>query len=188
LKEAVIWNNIQTSDNKKQGVHIIMEKKFDEIFVAMDQIGIIIPYEEADKMTANMADVFDIPESGISGGTVHHHENTIYRGEKLKTLPGVRMDFFNKFPVELEYLSPVEGDSAWMEFQKKYKKGIHHIRFNVSSHKDAIEYMKSKGIEIYHEADSPRGEGIKFGYFDAYEKLGFYIETINFAEFGLEKA
>jgi hypothetical protein len=165
-----------------------MSKKFDEIFVKMDQIGIIVPYEEVDEMAANMADVFELTPEQISGGKICRHENTVYRGERLKTLPGVRTDFFNKFPVELEYLSPVDGESSWMEYRKKYNKGIHHIRFNVSSHEEAKKYLKEKGIEIYHEADSPRGEGIKFGYFDAYEKLGFYIETINFAEFGLEKA
>jgi hypothetical protein len=160
-----------------------MDKRFDDIFVNMDQVGIIVPYEEVTQMVQNMKDVFDLEDSQITGGEVHCHENTVYRGEHLKVNPTVRMDFFNKFPVELEYLSPVEGQSAWQEFKDKYKKGLHHIRFNVNSHKDAVEYLKEKGIELYHEADSPRGEGVKFGYFDAYEKLGFYIETINLAEF-----
>jgi hypothetical protein len=159
-----------------------MNKRFDEIFVEMDQVGIVIPYEEADDMVSNMADVFELEENQISGGKVCHHKNTVYRGKASESLPGVRMDFFQKFPVELEYLSPVEGESAWMEYKNKVTKGMHHMRFNVSSHADAIAYMKEKGIEVYHEADSPRGEGIKFAYFDSYEKLGFYIETINFAE------
>jgi hypothetical protein len=167
-----------------QGEESIMKKRFDEIFVEMDQVGIIVPYEEVDTMVSNMADVFELTEDQISGGTVCHHKNTVYRGNKSNPLPGVRMDFFQKFPVELEYLSPVEGESAWMEYKNKVTKGMHHVRFNVSSHADAIEYMKEKGIEVYHEADSPRGEGIKFAYFDSYEKLGFYIETINFAEVG----
>ncbi len=163
-------------------MYVAMNKHFDEIFVKMDQIGIIIPYEETDEMVQNMKDVFELDDSAVTGGKIHSHENTIYRGVRQIVNPQVRMDFFEKFPVELEYLSPVSGDSAWMEFKNKFRKGIHHIRFDVSSHEDAIEYLKEKGIELYHEADSPRGEGIKFGYFDAYEKLGFYIETINFAE------
>jgi hypothetical protein len=167
---------------------MIMDRKFDEIFVKLDQIGIIVPNKEIDKMVENMADVFELAPEQISGGSLSRHENTIYRGERLRVMPGVRTFFFDKFPVELEYIGPVDGESAWMEFQKKYTKGLHHLRFNVSSHDEAKKYLSEKGIEIYHEADSPRGKGIKFGYYDSYEKLGFYIETINFAEFGLEKA
>ena len=36
----------------------------------------------------------------------------------------------------------MNGESAWMEYHKKVGKGIHHIRFDVSSHEDAIAYMK----------------------------------------------
>jgi catechol 2,3-dioxygenase-like lactoylglutathione lyase family enzyme len=133
-------------------------------------------------MVENMIDIFGLQPSQITGGKVRHHENTIYRGVKQENPPGVRMDFFDKFPLELEYLSPTDGDSAWMEFYKKNHKGLHHIRFNVSSHKKAIAYMEKKGIKVIHEADSPRGEGLKFAYFDSFDKLGFYIETINFAE------
>lgn len=159
-----------------------MKKRFDEIFVKMDQIGIITPIEEAEELRKNMMEILDIPEQSVSGGTVARHENTVFRGESQIPGPGVRMDFFDKFPLQLEYLSPVDGNSAWMEYHKKVGKGIHHIRFDVSSHEDAVAYMKAHGIEAYHTADSPRGVGIKFAYFDSYEKLGFYIETINFAE------
>ena len=159
-----------------------MDKTFDEIFVKLDQIGVISPIEKVEQMRKNMMEVFDIPEEHVSGGVVTRHANTVFRGEKQDPGPGVRMDFFDKFPVQLEYLSPVDGESAWMEYHKKVGKGIHHIRFDVSSHEDAIAYMRKHGIEVYHTADSPRGAGIKFAYFDSYEKLGFYIERINFTE------
>lgn len=162
-----------------------MKKTFDEIFVKLDQIGMITPIDEVAQLKENLMDVFQIGADEVYGGNVARHENTIFRGELQELKPAVRMDFFNKggFPVELEYLSPIDGNSAWMEFHKNHHKGIHHIRFNVSSHEDAVAYMKEKGIEVYHVADSPRGPGIKFAYFDSYDKLGFYIETINLAEF-----
>lgn len=165
-----------------------MKKTFDEIFVSLDQVGIVTPAEEVDRLKKNLMEVFQIPREGASGGNVAHHNNTIYRGSLQTPSPGVRMDFFNKdtFPVELEYLSPTEGNSAWMEFHEKWNKGLHHIRFNVAGHREAVEYMKEHGIEVYHEADSPRGKGIKFAYFDSYDKLGFYIETINLAEMEAE--
>lgn len=159
-----------------------MSKRFDEIFVKMDQVGIISPIEEVEKFRENMIEIFNIDPANVTGGNITRHNNTVYRGEVQDPLPGVRMDFFDKFPVQLEYLSPVDGNSAWMEYHKKVDRGIHHVRFDVSSHEDAIAYMKEHGIEVYHTADSPRGAGIKFAYFDAYEKLGFYIETINFTE------
>ena len=159
-----------------------MDKTFDEIFVKLDQIGVISPIEEVEQMRKNMMEVFAIPEENVSGGTITRHANTVFRGEKQEPGPGVRMVFFDKFPIQLEYLSPVDGNSAWMEYHKKVGKGIHHVRFDVSSHEEAIAYMKKHGIEVYHTADSPRGAGIKFAYFDSYEKMGFYIETINFTE------
>jgi hypothetical protein len=164
-----------------------MQKKFDDIFVSLDQIGIIVPYEECDEMTENMKEVFNLSDEQISGGVTMQHENTVYRGQLQTVNPEVHMKFFDKFPVEIEYLSPVSGNSAWMEYEKKYRKGIHHIRFNVNSHQDAVDYLAEKGIPLYHVADSPRGKGMKFAYFDSLEKLGFYIETINFAEFQEEK-
>lgn len=168
----------------------LMNKTFDEIFVKLDQIGIVSPIEEVEQLRQNMIDVFQFDPEKVSGGNITRHANTVYRGELQDPLPGVRMDFFDKdsFPVQLEYLSPADGNSAWMEYHKKVYKGIHHIRFDVSSHEDAIQYMNEHGIEAYHTADSPRGEGIKFAYFDAYEKLGFYIETINFTEIARKKA
>ncbi len=159
-----------------------MGKKFDEIFVRMDQVGIISPIGEVEQMRKNLMEVFAIPEENVSGGTVARHENTVFRGDRQDPGPGVRMDFFDKFPVQLEYLSPVDGNSAWMEYHNKVGKGMHHVRFDVASHEEAIAYMKEHGIEVYHSADSPRGAGIKFAYFDSYDKLGFYIETINFTE------
>lgn len=159
-----------------------MGKKFDEIFVKMDQVGIVTPIEEVENLKKNLMEIMDIPEENVSGGNIARHGNTVFRGEKQDPAPGVRMDFFDKFAVQLEYLSPVDGNSAWMEYHRKVGKGIHHVRFDVSSHEGAIEYMKEHGIEAYHTADSPRGAGIKFAYFDSYDKLGFYIETINFTE------
>ena len=160
----------------------MMTRSFDEIFVAMDQIGIIAPIEHVEEMRKNLIEVFDIDPEKVSGGNMTRHKNTVFRGKKADVGPAVRMDFLDKFPLQLEYLSPIDGESAWMEYHKKVDRGMHHVRFNVSSHEEAKQYLHEHGIEIYHEADSPRGENIKFGYYDSYEKLGFYIETINFAE------
>lgn len=167
-----------------------MGKRFDEIFVKLDQVGIVTPIEEVEQLKKNLMEVFEIPEDGVTGGNTTRHANTVFRGVPAGEIgPGVRMDFFDKpgFPVQLEYLSPTDGNSAWMEFHKNHYKCIHHVRFDVSSHEDAIAYMKEHGIEAYHTADSPRGKDIKFAYFDSYEKLGFYIETINFAEVANKK-
>lgn len=157
-------------------------KKFDEIFVALDQVGVVVPEEDSLELGKNMREIFDIPEEGCADGGVSRHPNSTYRGKELKEGPAVHMQFFDKFGVQLEYLSPVEGDSAWMDYTKKVGRGIHHIRFNVSSHEDAIAYMAEKGIPVYQSGESIRGGGVKFAYFDSYDKLGFYIETLNLEE------
>jgi hypothetical protein len=164
-----------------------MKKHFDDIFVRMTQIGLVTPYEEADQMVENMKNVFELTDDQVTGGHTARHANTIYRGEVQTPPPAVRMDFFSKFPLEMEFLSPVDGNSAWMEYHKAKDRGIHHLCFDVNSHEDAMAYLKEKGIEPIHIADSPRGEGLKFAYYDSYKQLGFYIETFNTTEMELKK-
>ncbi len=159
-----------------------MNKKFDEIFVELDQVGIVVPEADSQELGKNMRDIFDIPEEDAADGGVSRHPNSTYRGKALEQGPAVHMQFFDKFGVQLEYLSPLDGDSAWMDYTNKVGRGIHHIRFNVSSHEDAIAYMAEKGISVYQSGDSVRGGGVKFAYFDSYDKLGFYIETLNLEE------
>lgn len=159
-----------------------MSKTFDEIFVDIDQVGCVVPEEDSLAFGKNLKEIFEIPEEGAIDGGVSRHPNSTYRGQALEEGPAVHMQFFNKFGIQLEYLSPVEGDSAWMDYTKKVGRGLHHIRFNVSSHDDAIAYMAEKGIPVYQSGDSVRGGGVKFAYFDSYDKLGFYIETLNLEE------
>lgn len=165
-----------------------MKKSFDEIFVKLDQIGIIVPEENSKEIRENVIRFFQLDEkTDVLDCGLLRLTNTFYRGLLQNPPPGVDIVCCNKdsLPVELEFLSPVDGNSAWMDYYKKVSRGIHHIRFNVSSHEDAVAYMKEHGIEIYHTGDSSKGPGVKFAYFDSYDKLGFYIETLNLAEMGL---
>ena len=123
-----------------------MNKTFDEIFVELDQIGIVLPVQEAENKKNNLVELFEIPADKIRGGNIIANNNAYYKGKMYPKGGSKRLDFFNKFPIELEYLSPVEGDSVLMDFYKKAHMGIHHIRFNVSSYDDAVEYMKEHGI------------------------------------------
>lgn len=164
-----------------------MKKTFDEIFVKMDQVGIIVPEALSHEFGANLKDIFDIKEENAQDSGISRHPNTVYRGVPAGEVgPGVHMQFFDKFGVQLEYLSAIDGDSAWMEYTNKAGRGMHHIRFDVSSHEDAIAYMAEKGIPVLHSGDSVRGGGVKFAYFDSYDKLGFYIETLNLTEIALK--
>ena len=164
-----------------------MEKKFDDIFLSIDQVGIVAPDEESAGLAANMKDVFDLTDEQAVDGGVFRHLNSTYMGEPNEPGPGVHMYLFNKFNIQLEYLCPVDGKSAWMDYRNKVGKGIHHIRFDVASHDEAIAYMAAKGIKTYQTADSVKGEGLKFAYFDSYDKLGFYIETFNMTEVARKK-
>ena len=165
-----------------------MAKRFEDIFVALDQVGIIVPDAEHATLSDNMKDILGFTDEQVGGGGVTHHPNTFYRGTTFNPGPGVRMSFFDKFGVQLEYLSATDGYSIWKDYENKVEKGIHHIRFDVASHEDAIAYMAEKGIPLYHAGDSVRGGGVKFAYFDAYDKLGFYIETLNLTEVARKNA
>ena len=106
-----------------------------------------------------------------------------YRNKYYK-IGGKKDSFFiNKFSTEIEYVSPEKESFCMGEFISEKHMGIHHIRFSINSQKDAVEYMESHGIKILECGDSVQRKGVKYTIFDSYEKLGFYIETLNLAEF-----
>ena len=95
-----------------------MAKAFDEIFIEIDQVGCVVPEADSLELGKNLKEIFEIPEEGAQDGGVSRHPNSTYRGQALEQGPAVHMQFFNNFCIQLEYLSPVEGDSAWMDYTK----------------------------------------------------------------------
>lgn len=159
-----------------------MKKTFQDIFVEIDLIGVIAPEEESQKFAENYKNVFGLTDEQVMDSPVAHHPNSTYYGEPEVPGPGVHTVTFAGMTPQFECQSPIDGRSSWDDFLKQYGKGVHHIRYNVNSHEDAVAYLKEKGINVIHSGDSVRGGGVKFAFYDSIDKLGFMIETINLAE------
>ena len=160
-----------------------MSKKYSDIFVGIDLIGVIAPEEESQTFAENYKSFFGLTDDHISDSPVVHHPNSTYYGEPEVPGPGVHTIAFTGMNPPFECQSPIDGNSSWNDYLNRYGKGIHHIRFNVRSHEDAVAYLAERGIKMIHSGDSVRGGGVKFAFYDSIEKLGFMIETINLAEF-----
>lgn len=160
-----------------------MSKKYSDIFVGIDLIGVIAPEEESKAFAENYKSFFGLTDDQVSDSPVVHHPNSTYYGKPEVPGPGVHTIAFMGMNPPFECQSPIDGNSSWNDYLNKYGKGIHHIRFNVRSHEDAVAYLAERGINMIHSGDSVRGGGVKFAFYDSIDKLGFMIETINLAEF-----
>lgn len=159
-----------------------MNKKFKDIFVGIDLIGVIAPEEESAQFAKNYEEVFGLSDEEIIDSPVAHHPNSTYYGKPEVPGPGVHTITFSGMTPQFECQSPIDGNSSWNDFLKKYGKGVHHIRYDVTSHEEAVAYLAERGIPVIHSGDSVRDGGVKFAFYDSIEKLGFMIETINLTE------
>ncbi len=163
-----------------------MNKTFADIFVGIDNIGVVTPEEESAQFARNYKEVFGLTDDQVSDSPVVHHPNSTYYGKPEVPGPGIHTVAFSGLNLQLECQSPIDGNSSWNDFLKQYGKGVHHIRFNVRSHEDAVAYLAERGINVIHSGDSVRGGGVRFAFYDSIEKLGFMIETINLEEIALK--
>lgn len=159
-----------------------MTKKFGDIFVGIDLIGVVAPEEESAQMAKNYQEVFGLADEEVVDSPVAHHPNSTYYGEPEIPGPGIHTVTFQGMTPQFECQSPIDGRSSWQDSLNKYGKCIHHIRYNVRSHEEAVAYLAERGIPMIHSGDSVRGGGVKFAFYDSVEKLGFMMETINLAE------
>ena len=149
--------------------------EFNEVFNKIDQIGVVV--KDLEKVKNGMKTLFGVDPDG---GGVFNYKNATVKGKIGDCSVDVLLyDFFG---IQLEFMTPLSGDSAWQDFIDAGNEGIHHIRFDVPNHEDAITVMADKGIEIYQKGDSVRGGGVKYAYFDTVPSLGFIIETLNLRE------
>ncbi|MGI5911421.1 MAG: VOC family protein [Syntrophomonadaceae bacterium] len=146
-----------------------------EIFNKIDQIGVVV--KDLEKAKAGMKELFGV-EPDVAD--VFNYKDRVYRGEKGDCSVDVLLyDFLG---LQLEFMTPRSGESAWQDFINEGKEGLHHIRFDVADHEAAIQAMAEKGIKVYQAGDSVRGGGVKYAYFDTVPSLGFIIETLNLRE------
>lgn len=150
--------------------------EFKDIFNKIDQIGVVV--KDLDKVKAGMKDLFGFEPLTSSG--VFNYKNATVKGNVVDCSVDVLLyDFFG---LQLEFMNPLSGESAWQDFIDAGNEGIHHIRFDVPNHEDAIKVMSDKGVDVYQKGDSVRGGGVKYAYFNTVPQLGFILETLNLRE------
>jgi len=66
--------------------------------------------------------------------------------------------------LDIEFISPVQGDSIYRDFLNKYGEGIHHIAFRVNDLDAETAKLVAKGIPVVTSVKRPTGRG--FAYFD----------------------
>jgi catechol 2,3-dioxygenase-like lactoylglutathione lyase family enzyme len=81
---------------------------------------------------------------------------------------------------EIELIQPVEGESVWKDFLQENGEGIHHLKYEVDSLNDAMEFFRSKGIPcIQYGSAVGKNLGKTWAYFDTTKELGYVIEVLN---------
>ncbi len=66
--------------------------------------------------------------------------------------------------LDVEFISPVEGDSIYRDFLNKNGEGIHHIAFMVDDLDAETAKLVARGIPVITSVKRPTGRG--FAYFD----------------------
>lgn len=153
----------------------VQENEFQEVFGRLDQIGVIV--KDINKVRLGMKQMFGLDPTSTSSAT---YKNTYYKG--ATETASADFLFYDFYGIQLEFISPTSGKSAWQDCIDEKREGLHHLRFNVLNHERAKQIMAQKGIPVYMAGDSMRGGGIKFAYYDTVSKLGFMVETLNLRE------
>lgn len=151
-------------------------KDLKEMLGEFNQIGIVVRDLEPIKKT--MKEMYGAEPR--DEGPQAHKGDQFFRGEPSDFT--VHIIYYNVFDVEIEYFQPIEGDSPWQETLDEYGEGmIQHVRFDVMDYDEVADYFKDNyGIEPYYWGGGEIYGGIKFGYFDTREILGYITEVINF--------
>ena len=66
--------------------------------------------------------------------------------------------------LDVEFISPVEGDSIYRDFLNKNGEGIHHIAFMVDDLDAETDKLVARGIPVITSVKRSTGRG--FAYFD----------------------
>jgi methylmalonyl-CoA/ethylmalonyl-CoA epimerase len=100
--------------------------------------------------------------------------NQTYRGNPSDAR--CKLAFFEMENTVIELIQPLGGDSSWQAVLDEKGEGVHHIAFRVTDTEGKTKTLAAQGIPLLHQGGDPRTG--QFSYFDAREKLGILIETL----------
>jgi catechol 2,3-dioxygenase-like lactoylglutathione lyase family enzyme len=110
----------------------------------------------------------------ISPAAVREFPDVTFRGRK--TPLSLKMAFANIGDVEIEWIQPVKGTSAYDEYLRQHGDGVHHLAFAVASPEqleEQIRYFQAKGVNVVQRGtwEGAKGQG-SFAYLDTAAKGG----------------
>ncbi len=97
-----------------------------------------------------------------------------------KKYHSMRVGVRNIGDIRFEYIEPLTP-SIYTEFLKQYSDRIvHHVKFDVDNYKQALDFFKSKNIDVLQSGHQLGDKGKNMYYFmDTIEKLSFIAEIVN---------
>ncbi len=141
------------------------------------QVAIVCRNVEA--CSTRWAAIFGLPAPGEFVTTkVGHEVRMVYRGKPSDAR--VKMAFLKADNVQLEFLQPVGGDSAWQEGLDKRGEGVHHLGFEVRDLERTISAFKKQGIGVLQRGRYDSDDGT-YVYLDSAERLGIIVELLHSA-------
>jgi catechol 2,3-dioxygenase-like lactoylglutathione lyase family enzyme len=100
--------------------------------------------------------------------------DTTYRGKRSPI--ATKMAIARIGGVEIHWIQPLRGESAFDAFLSKYGDGVHHLAYAVSSPEQLeqqVRYFKSKGVGVVQEGTWEGGKGRgRYVYLDTAERGG----------------
>lgn len=149
-------------------------------FNSFMHIGVVVNSIEAalEKMKAIAVfddyNIVDFPPKQLNREEVQ----LFYHGEKKWYT--ARFCFIPMGNTEIELIEPLEGESVWKDFLREKGEGIHHLKYEVESLNEAMDFFKSKGIACTQYGSAVgKNLGKTWAYFDTTKELGYVIEILN---------
>lgn len=137
------------------------------------QIGIIV--KDIEQQVKNWAEV--LGESVPAVVTIDGYEKTgaTYKGEPTSAV--AKQAIFYLGDISIELMEPVGGPSAWEDFAKTNGQGIHHIAFTTENTDKELGFYRRKNTSVLQQGHWETG---RYTYIDTFEKLGAYLELLEF--------
>jgi methylmalonyl-CoA/ethylmalonyl-CoA epimerase len=139
------------------------------------QVAIVCKDVEA--CSKRWAAIFGLPAPASFNTTkVGREVGLTYRGKPSDAR--VKMAFLKAANVQMEFLQPVGGRSAWQEGLDQHGEGIHHLGFQVQDLEKTLAAFEKEGIGVVQRGRYDSNNGT-YVYLDSVPKLGVMVELLH---------
>ena len=96
--------------------------------------------------------------------------------------PSIRAKFVDIGSVPIEFIQPLEGESAYKKFLESKGEGVQHIAFAVDTLDGEADKLVDKGVSIIVKGKAPAAFGSLSAHFDTRQVGDFAIQLIQESE------